>query len=713
GEALRRDLGAALNQSIAADLAAITEHNGRVAAIADTRLRLASLGARLIAAGSSTGAVLCDPATWADYRRRQGEWLVDPLMSELTRQLSDPAALTPAWQAELTSPGGPAGTGALGPQLAAAAEAIVTASWPITTPAPELAAAGAASLGRSALDSAKAAILDLLRAGYVLADIGPVRMQLAGLANDLHAAAPPTGRTDLRAFVRQALNDPARRNQPLTQIVAEISAQYLAAQGAPDQLRSAWQVYADVLNRAHPLLAALLDTTTEPARAEVGAAGPSGQQRQAAAAARAATYLAYFGADPALITVRLLELHVAERSVLPVGVDVEQPVELVQVSADTRTLLASNRSTAAAKLTGMQLHHFGAFYKPSWRANDWMWGRLDGCGWLVHILLDPRRLSAVMQNNRVAAGQRAQTLLDQLQAIAGRPMEAAQRDRLAADLRFLDDDQLPMPVSLPDLSLWVAAALQEFIAADELACVASYLVPASTDGELTARQRLWLDEYQQARSTSDPAARRGAVARLLPSCPVPDERLTDPAELQSPLFLRTITQTTAVLTSVVSSASQLPATVRPTFAAARTIARTAYVGVDTTHGNRRNTALVGLGLLVLGLLAMINHAAWLGLPGLILFGAGMVLVAVTVLRRLAAVLSLLAAVALLVIALAAWIPWLNSRLFSWLIRTVLPWMRDQRWPWTLLFLFVLVPPAVTLLDRLRRSRSAGRRPTGG
>ncbi|MEO9237482.1 MAG: hypothetical protein ABI418_05260, partial [Jatrophihabitantaceae bacterium] len=122
---------------------------------------------------------------------------------------------------------------------------------------------------------------------------------------------------------------------------------------------------------------------------------------------------------------------------------------------------------------------------------------------------------------------------------------------------------------------------------------------------------------------------------------------------------------------------------------------------------------VGLGLLVLGLLAMINHAAWLGLPGLILFGAGMVLVAVTVLRRLAAVLSLLAAVALLVIALAAWIPWLNSRLFSWLIRTVLPWMRDQRWPWTLLFLFVLVPPAVTLLDRLRRSRSAGRRPTGG
>src|SRR6185437_8901740 len=62
------------------------------------------------------------------------------------------------------------------------------------------------------------------------------------------------------------------------------------------------------------------------------------------------------------------------------------------ISADTRTLLDGRRSTAAAKLTGMQLSHFGAFYRTSWRANDWMWGRLDGAGWIVHLMLGPDRL---------------------------------------------------------------------------------------------------------------------------------------------------------------------------------------------------------------------------------------------------------------------------------------------------------------------------------
>ncbi|MFH9613341.1 DUF3376 domain-containing protein [Streptomyces pratensis] len=46
-----------------------------------------------------------------------------------------------------------------------------------------------------------------------------------------------------------------------------------------------------------------------------------------------------------------------------------QVLELVQMSADTRTLL-DTRSLAQEKLTGLQLHHFGAFYKRSWRAND-------------------------------------------------------------------------------------------------------------------------------------------------------------------------------------------------------------------------------------------------------------------------------------------------------------------------------------------------------
>ena len=67
---------------------------------------------------------------------------------------------------------------------------------------------------------------------------------------------------------------------------------------------------------------------------------------------------------------------------------VEQQARLLQVSANTRDAFSEHK-TAADKLTGMHLAHFGAFYKPSWRANDWMWGRLDAAGWLAELLLEP------------------------------------------------------------------------------------------------------------------------------------------------------------------------------------------------------------------------------------------------------------------------------------------------------------------------------------
>jgi hypothetical protein len=114
-------------------------------------------------------------------------------------------------------------------------------------------------------------------------------------------------------------------------------------------------------------------------------------QRRLRAAAELDTLLRFLGGDADGIADGLFDLYVATRSVLPVGLEIEQRIELVQLSADTRNLLAPERDSAKSKLTGLQLYQLGAFYKSSWRANDWMWGRLDGAGWLVHLLLDPRR----------------------------------------------------------------------------------------------------------------------------------------------------------------------------------------------------------------------------------------------------------------------------------------------------------------------------------
>jgi predicted acylesterase/phospholipase RssA len=45
-------------------------------------------------------------------------------------------------------------------------------------------------------------------------------------------------------------------------------------------------------------------------------------------------------------------------------------------------------ATTAEKLTGVGLGHFAGFFRRSWRANDFMWGRLDAAARIVDLLLD-------------------------------------------------------------------------------------------------------------------------------------------------------------------------------------------------------------------------------------------------------------------------------------------------------------------------------------
>ena len=66
----------------------------------------------------------------------------------------------------------------------------------------------------------------------------------------------------------------------------------------------------------------------------------------------------------------------------------DQEIRLVQFSSKgTVTIDRLQRSASVDKLAGVELAHFGAFLKRSWRANDWMWGRLDSAERLL-VLLD-------------------------------------------------------------------------------------------------------------------------------------------------------------------------------------------------------------------------------------------------------------------------------------------------------------------------------------
>ncbi|MGE0878930.1 MAG: patatin-like protein [Acidimicrobiia bacterium] len=70
----------------------------------------------------------------------------------------------------------------------------------------------------------------------------------------------------------------------------------------------------------------------------------------------------------------------------------EARIDFIQLSADGANGIDPSRQEPAEKLAGLQLSHFGAFLKRSWRANDWMWGSLDATRRIVAIILEPRRL---------------------------------------------------------------------------------------------------------------------------------------------------------------------------------------------------------------------------------------------------------------------------------------------------------------------------------
>lgn len=109
---------------------------------------------------------------------------------------------------------------------------------------------------------------------------------------------------------------------------------------------------------------------------------------------------------------RLLRLEIVHEALAPSGGEYDQRLDLIRINAEAPCEL-DLRNEPQQKLTGLALAHFGAFYKRSWRANDWLWGRLDGASRLVDILVEPAPLRL-----RLAASESVASLTNELRAIA-------------------------------------------------------------------------------------------------------------------------------------------------------------------------------------------------------------------------------------------------------------------------------------------------------
>jgi patatin-related protein len=431
--ALLQDLSAVLNQSISADLKALREHNDRVDSLRVTRLRMADFGVRLRQAprlrrGGSAGS-LVTPQVMDDYCYRQARFVVRPVTDALVRVLNT----MPADQVPASFRGAFSAGRSVERDCQEAAAAAIAQSWR-PSQGNENRYARLACFGHAPDEGAEATVLSMIRVGFILATDDGQRQELSQLSHAVHRAHAAAEPPDIEDFVADRIGASAGAQETLAERAGEIALEYAGELARPgprredyrlheaedDTLAGGWRRLAAAVAARHGLLQELAGSAAPLGHGMPAVSALPGSlsafpvapgqdalgQRRLRAAAELDTLLRFLGSDADGIADGLFELYVATRSVLPVGLEVEQRIELVQVSADTRNLLAPERNSARSKLTGLQLYQLGAFYKSSWRANDWMWGRLDGAGWLVHLLLDPRRVLAISRQQQ-RAGQRA------------------------------------------------------------------------------------------------------------------------------------------------------------------------------------------------------------------------------------------------------------------------------------------------------------------
>jgi predicted acylesterase/phospholipase RssA len=697
--ALVADLGSQISQTIATELEAIHAHNQRVDARRDLRLQLARFGmqAPLLDAGMYD---LCRASLARDAARVVVDELVhrDPDLADVRGVLSD---------------------------VTQAVKATISPALPDD-------AATAATMGRPAFDGAKATVLMLVRGAWV---VDPERADTWKATVEAVHASTPSQRplpVDVTAAVRGNPQASDRHSlAPADRVAAGTIANSLRGADADGlaQLTAAWTGLAQAVTDGAFLSA-------------LERAAGSGPDAPFAVLARYLGLIAVPGQPNQAVTPQLVQLFVAERTLSPQTPLLEQRIGFVQVSADTRTLLDPARDAAAKKLNGFQLHHFASFYKRSWRANDWMWGRLDGVGWLVHILLDPQRLREVADLSEPGWLEALPARLAALTQTAVGPTMAVPpsapakvTDELLALAQASKDD---LPASLPETATWAAAALQRLVVADELVAVARAVEQDRKAGGAVTRQATsFRSEYYgvlgaagQTGATADDdrpdlltaTARTEPLApgehpldQLLTSCAISQE--TFEGERGSRLFTTVVTQAAAVAVSAVQGVGTVPPPVRPVAKAASWTTRTAYMAASRSTDRRGLNAAACLVGIAGGLGLMASNQ-----PVLSTLGFGVALVGVFLLSLLARpgtpgkVFAALVTVLVLgftaALAAAVWIQPVRDRLFPWLTGWLDDFQKGQQpWIWFAIVVFLLAPPVVMVVDGVLdlRRRMAERR----
>lgn len=284
---------------------------------------------------------------------------------------------------------------------------------------------------------------------------------------------------------------------------------------APDQLLDAHRSIAGALTDVAEGIAALARATTDRAEALVQDRPAPEIEASARLAVDLTDTLAALtgstGIDPVRAAQqRLLTQHVVSTLLLDDPTPREQAAELCQISWNAPNALDPARPPADT-LAGPELARLGAFVKPSWRANDWFWGRMHGAGRLVGLLVEPRRWWEL--------GLTSDEVLARLDI---------DRAMIGDELDFLDvaPTEVVIPTNLPRLTAELTRRVQVAVARDELSHV--------TDAVERSR-RLGGREQDRARRARLGTFRAAVVAATSDGTAIedlPDDRIVELVRLQ-------------------------------------------------------------------------------------------------------------------------------------------------------------------------------------
>jgi patatin-related protein len=132
------------------------------------------------------------------------------------------------------------------------------------------------------------------------------------------------------------------------------------------------------------------------------------------------------------------------------------PLAPVRIFTDT-PLRKTGPASGTKKLTGLNWANFSAFYRSSWRANDFMWGRLDAASRIVDLLVDARR--AALVSGRTGATP-TWTTLARLLVPDGVDEESVEKRRLVEEA-LRDAARAPLPARVPKGVAQAASGLGE------------------------------------------------------------------------------------------------------------------------------------------------------------------------------------------------------------------------------------------------------------